>query len=245
MTFAIRDEADKTGTGPTIKVVYTGAAPSTFGDGVVAIVTGRAGGRPDAQGHRDDHQVPLEVRVGAGGHSRRRPAPQGRVGLRQARHARPATSRPAPSPTPAAADRFVVAESADGTGKTVAVVVLGRPAVGHEGRHHRSSSRASSRRPASSPPRAWRSSRARSSVSDTPRLKLSGAGFCVQDRRRESMNGNAGECDARPGARLGDGVDRGAAVGQVARPEGRASRSPTSATSRRSPRWGRSPSRSC
>ncbi len=40
MVFVVRDEADKTGSGPTIKVIYTGAAPSTFGDGVVAIVTG-------------------------------------------------------------------------------------------------------------------------------------------------------------------------------------------------------------
>ena len=40
MTFVIKDEFDKSGTGPTITVVYTGAVPSTFGDGVTAIVTG-------------------------------------------------------------------------------------------------------------------------------------------------------------------------------------------------------------
>lgn len=40
MRFTIRDEADSAGTGPTVKVVYTGGVPSTFGDGVVAIVTG-------------------------------------------------------------------------------------------------------------------------------------------------------------------------------------------------------------
>jgi cytochrome c-type biogenesis protein CcmE len=40
MTFVIRDEADKEGTGPEVKVVYQGSVPSTFGDGVVAIVTG-------------------------------------------------------------------------------------------------------------------------------------------------------------------------------------------------------------
>ncbi|MDZ4063593.1 MAG: cytochrome c maturation protein CcmE [Coriobacteriia bacterium] len=38
MRFEIREE-DATG-GPTIKVVYNGSVPSTFGDGVVAIVTG-------------------------------------------------------------------------------------------------------------------------------------------------------------------------------------------------------------
>jgi cytochrome c-type biogenesis protein CcmE len=43
MTFVIRDETDTKGTGPTIKVVYNGSVPSTFGDGVTAIVTGKLG----------------------------------------------------------------------------------------------------------------------------------------------------------------------------------------------------------
>lgn len=43
MTFEIRDEADESGTGPTVKVVYNGSVPSTFGDGVVAIVKGELG----------------------------------------------------------------------------------------------------------------------------------------------------------------------------------------------------------
>jgi cytochrome c-type biogenesis protein CcmE len=44
MTFSIRDEADEAGSGPVVKVVYNGSVPSTFGDGVVAIVTGELGG---------------------------------------------------------------------------------------------------------------------------------------------------------------------------------------------------------
>jgi len=40
MTFKIRDEADSSGTGTQITVIYSGTAPSTFGDGVTAIVTG-------------------------------------------------------------------------------------------------------------------------------------------------------------------------------------------------------------
>ncbi|TLM98412.1 MAG: cytochrome c maturation protein CcmE [Actinobacteria bacterium] len=40
MTFSIRDEKDTGGTGAVVKVVYSGAVPSTFGDGVTAIVTG-------------------------------------------------------------------------------------------------------------------------------------------------------------------------------------------------------------
>lgn len=43
MTFEIRDEADEAGTGKIMTVVYSGAAPSTFGDGVTAIVTGELG----------------------------------------------------------------------------------------------------------------------------------------------------------------------------------------------------------
>lgn len=45
MRFEIRDEKDSSGTGPTVKVVYNGAVPSTFGDGVTAIVTGEI--KPD------------------------------------------------------------------------------------------------------------------------------------------------------------------------------------------------------
>lgn len=40
MTFKIRDEADSSGTGAQITVIYSGTTPSTFGDGVTAIVTG-------------------------------------------------------------------------------------------------------------------------------------------------------------------------------------------------------------
>jgi cytochrome c-type biogenesis protein CcmE len=40
MRFTIKDEKDTTDSGPTVKVIYNGAVPSTFGDGVTAIVTG-------------------------------------------------------------------------------------------------------------------------------------------------------------------------------------------------------------
>jgi len=40
MKFVIKDEKDTEGSGATVKVIYTGGVPSTFGDGVVAIVTG-------------------------------------------------------------------------------------------------------------------------------------------------------------------------------------------------------------
>lgn len=40
MKFTIRDETDTKESGPTLQVVFNGAVPSTFGDGVIAIVTG-------------------------------------------------------------------------------------------------------------------------------------------------------------------------------------------------------------
>lgn len=43
MSFSIRDEADTEGSGPIVRVIYTGPVPNTFGDGVVAIVTGELG----------------------------------------------------------------------------------------------------------------------------------------------------------------------------------------------------------
>ncbi len=40
MRFTIKGEDDTNDEGPTVKVVYNGAVPATFGDGVTAIVTG-------------------------------------------------------------------------------------------------------------------------------------------------------------------------------------------------------------
>lgn len=40
MSFEIRDEKDTAGKGETVEVIYNGPVPSTFGDGVTAIVTG-------------------------------------------------------------------------------------------------------------------------------------------------------------------------------------------------------------
>ena len=50
MIFDIRDE--DTDSGPTIQVIYNGGVPSTFGDGVVAIVTGEVS--PDGTLEADD-----------------------------------------------------------------------------------------------------------------------------------------------------------------------------------------------
>ncbi|MFR3452051.1 MAG: cytochrome c maturation protein CcmE [Collinsella sp.] len=43
----------------SVRVVYEGALPATFGSGVVAICTGTVENPPHAQVHRDGHQVPV------------------------------------------------------------------------------------------------------------------------------------------------------------------------------------------
>lgn len=124
MIFVIRDEADKSGKGPTLKVTYTGAAPSTFGDGVVAILTGVLE-TPDtlkatemitkcpskyesAQG-----AIPVADLVGKGASVVGKP-------VRATGYVKAGSIADA-----AAGDRFVVAETVDGGGKTVAVVFEG------------------------------------------------------------------------------------------------------------------------
>ena len=124
MVFVVRDEADKTGTGPTLKVIYTGAAPSTFGDGVVAIVTGvMEDGKTlkatemitkcpskyeSAQG-----AIPVADLLLKGSEVFGKP-------VRATGYVKAGTIADA-----AAGDRFVVAQSADGSGKTIAVTFSG------------------------------------------------------------------------------------------------------------------------
>jgi cytochrome c-type biogenesis protein CcmE len=124
MVFVIRDEADKTGSGKTLKVVYTGAAPSTFGDGVVAILTGVLedgttlkatemitkcpSKYESAQG-----AIPIADLFGKGASVVGKP-------VRATGFVKAGTIADA-----ASVDRFVVAENADGSGKTVAVSFQG------------------------------------------------------------------------------------------------------------------------
>lgn len=124
MTFTIRDESDTAGQGPTLKVVYTGAAPSTFGDGVVAIVTGTlsSGGVINAtemitkcpsKYQSATGAMPIKDLVIAGSSVTGKP-------VKATGYIKPGTIQPATS-----TDRFVVAENADGSGAAVAVTFSG------------------------------------------------------------------------------------------------------------------------
>jgi cytochrome c-type biogenesis protein CcmE len=124
MKFTIREENDKAGNGPTIKVVYSGTAPNTFGDGVVAIVTGtlKEGGVVEASEMITKCPSKYESAVGA------IPVAEinvgksmiGKSGIQTVGYVKPGSLGPASAST-----RFVLSEKADGTGKSIAVKFTG------------------------------------------------------------------------------------------------------------------------
>lgn len=124
MKFTIREEEDNAGTGATLKVIYSGTAPNTFGDGVVAIVTGtlEKNGVVNASEMITKCPSKYESAVGAipvaelnSGQSM-----VGKSGVQTTGYVKPASLGPA-----SAAQRFVLSEKADGTGKSVAVKFAG------------------------------------------------------------------------------------------------------------------------
>jgi cytochrome c-type biogenesis protein CcmE len=124
MTFVIRDESDKTGSGPTLKVVYTGGAPSTFGDGVVAIVTGVLEDGTTIKASEMITKCPSKYESAQGAIPIADLLLKGDsvIGkpVRSTGYVKAGSISDAASGT-----RFVVAESADGAGKTVAVAFTG------------------------------------------------------------------------------------------------------------------------
>jgi cytochrome c-type biogenesis protein CcmE len=123
MKFTIREESDTAGTGPTLKVVYTGAAPNTFGDGVVAIVTGTLGADGVVQANEMITKCPSKyesasgaipvAELGAG------QSMVGKTGLQTTGYVRPG------SLSSDSTKRFVLSQKADGTGKTVTISYSG------------------------------------------------------------------------------------------------------------------------
>lgn len=120
MRFTIRDEADKAASGPTLKVIYSGSVPSTFGDGVVAIVTGELSKdgvvnanemitKCPSKYESAEGAVPVADLVGKGA------SMVGKT-VRMTGYVKPGTIAAATS-----GDRFIVAEKADGTGTSLPV----------------------------------------------------------------------------------------------------------------------------
>jgi cytochrome c-type biogenesis protein CcmE len=123
MEFTIREEEDSKGAGPTLKVVYAGTAPTTFGDGVVAIVTGTLESNNVVQANEMITKCPskYESAVGAipvaelgAGRSM-----VGEEDLQTTGYVKPGTLKAD------SAERFVLSQKADGTGKSVTVTFSG------------------------------------------------------------------------------------------------------------------------
>jgi len=125
MQFVIRGENDSAGTGPTLKVIYTGTVPATFGDGVVAIVTGKldengtvtAGDmitKCPSKYESATGATPVADLTAAGASMEGKP-------VRVTGFVKPGSMVAVST----SGDRFILVESADGTGKSVGVNFTG------------------------------------------------------------------------------------------------------------------------
>jgi len=124
MTFVIRDEKDSVGSGPTVKVVYTGGVPSTFGDGVVAIVTGELTADGTIKATEMITKCPSKYESAEGALP---VADLVKSGASMYGKTVKATGYVKPGSLGAASDdpRFVVVAKADGTGESVPVSFTG------------------------------------------------------------------------------------------------------------------------
>jgi cytochrome c-type biogenesis protein CcmE len=115
MKFTIKEETDTGGTGPTLKVVYTGTAPNTFGDGVVAIVTGTLDQNGVVQANEMITKCPSKYSSAVGaipvGELGKGQSMVGKADLQVSGYIKPSSLGPV-----TAAQRFVLAEKPDGTG---------------------------------------------------------------------------------------------------------------------------------
>jgi cytochrome c-type biogenesis protein CcmE len=125
MRFAIRGEKDTSATGPTLNVIYTGNVPATFGDGVVAIVTGKldANGTVTATDMITKCPSKYESATGA------TPVAD-LMGRGQSMEGKPVrvtgyVKAGSLAPAGASGDRFIVAANPDGSGTVVAVTYSG------------------------------------------------------------------------------------------------------------------------
>ncbi len=117
MTFVIRDEKDTESKGDTVKVVYKGSVPSTFGDGVVAIVTGDLDKGGTVQADEMITKCPSKYQSAAGA----MPVSQIQDGQALEKVSVTGFVKPGTIVAPGSAERFVMAANKDGSGKTVAV----------------------------------------------------------------------------------------------------------------------------
>jgi cytochrome c-type biogenesis protein CcmE len=123
MKFTIREENDSAGKGATLKVVYSGTAPNTFGDGVVAIVTGTLTSGGVVEANEMITKCPSKYQSATGAI----PVQElfsgqslvGKANLQTIGYVKAGSLSSNP------AQRFVLTGKADGTGKTVNVKFSG------------------------------------------------------------------------------------------------------------------------
>ena len=124
MKFTIKEETDTQGTGPTLKVVYTGTAPNTFGDGVVAIVTGEIDKDGVVQANEMITKCPSKYSSAVGAipvsELNKGQSMVGKANLQVSGYVKPGSLGAA-----TAAQRFFLAGKADGTGDSIAVKFTG------------------------------------------------------------------------------------------------------------------------
>ncbi|MDR3687167.1 MAG: cytochrome c maturation protein CcmE [Coriobacteriia bacterium] len=124
MKFTIKQESDTAGTGPTLKVVYTGTAPNTFGDGVVAVVTGTLDGNGVVQANEMITKCPSKYSSAVGaipvGELNKGTSMAGKPNLQVSGYVKPGSLGSA-----TAAQRFFLASKADGSDPAVAVKFTG------------------------------------------------------------------------------------------------------------------------
>lgn len=117
MIFKMVAESDTLGTGPAVQVTYNGASPSTFGDGVVAIVTGtlNSGGKITSSDMITKCPSKYKSAQGAIPVQDLQPVNAGQA-IQVTGFVVPGSIKPAGQ-----AQRFALAAAADGSGKTVPV----------------------------------------------------------------------------------------------------------------------------
>ena len=124
MKFTIKQESDTAGTGPTLKVVYTGTAPNTFGDGVVAVVTGTLDGNGVVQANEMITKCPSKYSSAVGaipvGELNKGQSMVGKANLQVSGYVKPGSLGAA-----TAAQRFFLASKADGSDPAIAVKFTG------------------------------------------------------------------------------------------------------------------------
>ena len=124
MKFTIKEETDSAGTGPTVKVVYSGTAPNTFGDGVVAIVTGTVDKNGVIQANEMITKCPSKYSSAVGAipvsELNKGTSMVGKKDLQISGYVKPGSLGDA-----SAAQRFVLATKADGSDPSVAVKYTG------------------------------------------------------------------------------------------------------------------------